>query len=123
MPLIATYEDRHVLVSTTYSKSALRVAAEEATQSMPGVVYFPSYEIITSPGTCGLYYAEDLRDVTDIGVAHVMRVFGKHFLNDAAPTPPETVNPAYNSASTITISDATVVCDEELIERSLRFGQ
>src|SRR5262249_55517296 len=29
VPLIATAEDRSVLVSTTYSKSALRVAAEE----------------------------------------------------------------------------------------------
>ena len=29
VPLIATYEPRHVLVSTTYSKSVLRVAAEQ----------------------------------------------------------------------------------------------
>ena len=29
VPLIATYADRHVLVSNTYSKAALRAAAEE----------------------------------------------------------------------------------------------
>ncbi len=36
VPLIATYEPRHVLVSTTYSKSALRVVAEEITRGVPG---------------------------------------------------------------------------------------
>jgi len=47
VPLIATYEDRHVLVSNTYSKSVLRVAAEEISKRNPMCDYFPSYEIIT----------------------------------------------------------------------------
>src|SRR5262249_21197263 len=46
VPLIATYEDRHVLVSTTYSKAALRVAAESVAE-LERVDYFPSFEIVT----------------------------------------------------------------------------
>lgn len=123
VPLIATYEDRHVLVSTTYSKAALRVAAEEAARTMREVVYFPSFEIITSPATCGYYYSDDLREVTDIGVAHVMRVFGKHFLS-AAASDSTLAFAADETASTKTIiKDTAVVCDEELIEQSLRIGR
>ena len=60
VPLFATAVDRHVLVSTTYSKSVLRVAGELLTASFEGVHYFPAYEIVagnfsrerTSPKTC-----------------------------------------------------------------------
>jgi hypothetical protein len=54
VPLIATYEKRHVLVSTTYSKAALRVAADEAERMLGNMIYFPSYEIITSPAAGGV---------------------------------------------------------------------
>ena len=47
VPLVATYEDRHVLVSTTTSKAVLRVAATEVSSAHAWVDYFPSYEIIT----------------------------------------------------------------------------
>jgi hypothetical protein len=77
IPLAATAEDRHVLVSTTYSKSVLRVAAEELTK-LPDVVYFPSYEIVTGAFTRGRYFADDLRSVTEDGVDHVMRLFFRH---------------------------------------------
>lgn len=55
VPLIATYEPRHVLVSTTYSKSVLRVAAQTVCDSILGVDYFPSYEIIAGNFTMGRY--------------------------------------------------------------------
>jgi len=80
VPLVATYEKRHVLVSNTVSKSVLRVAADEVERAFDNVIYFPSYEIITSPANSGKYYQDDLRRVTDIGIDHVMRVFSKHFL-------------------------------------------
>jgi hypothetical protein len=38
VPLIVTYEKRHVLVSTTYSKAALRVAADEAERMLGNVI-------------------------------------------------------------------------------------
>lgn len=75
VPLAATFEDRHVWVSTTYSKAALRVAADEIERKYPNVIYFPSYEIITSPSANGAYYRDDLRQVTELGVSHVMRLF------------------------------------------------
>ncbi len=79
VPLVATAEPRSVLVSTTYSKSVLRVAAEEVSQAYNTVAYFPSYEIITGNYTRGRYFADDLRSVTEEGVSHVMRLFMEHY--------------------------------------------
>jgi hypothetical protein len=84
VPLIATYEARHVLVSTTYSKSVLRVAAEEVARSSTNVTYFPSYEIVTGNYNRGRYFESDLRSVTRAGVEHVMRMFFRHFARDVA---------------------------------------
>jgi hypothetical protein len=117
VPLIATYEPRHVLVSTTFSKAALRVAADVAERRFEHVSYFPSYEIITSPAAAGRYYADDLRQIKDIGVKHVMRVFSKHFINDDLLPTTSIV------ATDISLSskpDEDIVCDEEVIERALQ---
>lgn len=81
VPLVATAVDRHVLTSTTYSKSVLRVAADYVTKSFDNVYYFPSYEIITGNFNRGQYFAEDLRSVTTEGVNHVMSLFLKHYAN------------------------------------------
>lgn len=113
VPLIATYERRHVLSSTTYSKAALRVAADAIEKKFSNVIYFPSYEIITSSATQGRYYDSDLRQVTELGVAHVMRVFSRHFFDDHNVLEKDR-RPMYQSQST------DVICDEETIELSLR---
>jgi hypothetical protein len=78
IPLVATAEDRHVLTSNVYSKSVLRVAAEELSKQLPSVAYFPAYEIITGSFNGGRYFADDHRSVTEPGVDHVMRVFFRH---------------------------------------------
>lgn len=78
VPLIATYEERHVLVSTTASKAVLRVAAEEVCRERDWAYYFPSYEIVSSPSTRGAYFEANLRSVTPAGVDHVMRLFLRH---------------------------------------------
>jgi hypothetical protein len=79
VPLAATARrDQHVLTATSYSKAVLRVAAEMLTQNFPHVSYFPSYEIITGSFSRGAYYADDLRNVLENGVNHVMRLFMKH---------------------------------------------
>lgn len=82
VPLVATFEKRHVLVSTNYSKSALCVAAHVVSQSRPAVAYFPSYEIITGPQARGRFYEDDLREIRPEGVAHVMKIFRRHFLTE-----------------------------------------
>ena len=79
VPLVATAENRSALVSTTYSKSVLRVAAEEVSAAYGSVAYFPSYEVITGNHARGRYFANDLRSVTEEGVDHVMRLFMQHY--------------------------------------------
>jgi hypothetical protein len=114
VPLIATYEKRHVLVSTAASKAALRTAADEVERMHPHVTYFPSYEIITSPHSGGRYFEDDLREVKAIGVDHVMRVFKNHFV-DAKVAEQKVIVP---DASTESIQN--IICDEEVIVKSLQ---
>ncbi len=116
VPLIATYEDRHVLVSTTASKAVLRVAADEATARYRFVDYFPSFEIISAATGVRDYYAPDRREVEELGVAHVMRVFSRHYLAglpwEAAPT---------SSVPLPDLSDEAkgLVCDEETVAAAI----
>lgn len=120
VPLMATAAPgAHVLAATTYSKSVLRVAAEMLTTRFARVHYFPSYEIITGSYSRGAYFAEDLRNVTEAGVAHVMRVFLRHAAQggDAPtgarldPNPPEN-DPALQAARSFT----EVECDEAALD-------
>jgi hypothetical protein len=115
VPLIATYEKRHVLVSTTFSKAALRVAADVAERTFQQVTYFPAYEIITSPAAGGRYFCDDLRQIRDVGVRHVMRVFSRHFVGGTPHTSPRVGASLPNLAP-----DDDIVCDEEVIERALQ---
>lgn len=116
VPLIATYEKRHVWVSTTFSKAALRVAADAVERQFENVIYFPSYEIITSPASSGRYYADDLRQITQLGVKHVMRIFSKHYF---AKPHENLITLDGIVANTDQIEENDVVCDEEAIERAL----
>lgn len=123
VPLIATAEvKRHVLTATTYSKSVLRVAAEELTRTIGDVAYFPSFEIITGNFNRGAYYADSLRDVRMEGVDHVMRLFFKHFAVEnwsadqgLAPAAPATAMSRRVEAQIQSLYE--VACDEETIER------
>jgi len=103
VPLIATYKNQHVLTSTTYSKSVLRVAAEEICNQHKHIAYFPSYEIITGSYTKGRYFEDNLRGIKNSGINHVMRLFFKHYASELDKS--------------ISIDDAfNVICDEEEIE-------
>jgi hypothetical protein len=120
--LVATYEDAHVLASTIYSKSALRVVAESATRAFPLVGYFPSYEMITGPHARSAFFEDDLREVRPEGVAYVMSIFARHYLGGTAAA----VIPAAGAPSRLLQDQDAVmretqgiICDEEQIERSL----
>jgi len=129
VPLVATYEDRHVLVSTTLSKSALRVVVDMIARSRPGVAYFPSYEIITGPQAGSAFYEDDLREIRPEGVAYVMSLFKKHYLGVGEADEPavERVQPAVKRRLATTVADekvrmrelAAVICDEEAITETL----
>jgi hypothetical protein len=113
VPLIATYEKRNVLTSTTYSKSVLRVAADMIISEFGWVDYFPSYEIITGNYAGGLYYEDDMREVNSLGVAHVMRCFLDNYIEGRT-------RPAENITAGLARTDrppqSSVVCDEATID-------
>jgi hypothetical protein len=121
VPLAATARrDQHVLAATTYSKSVLRVAAEMLVARFPHVSYFPSYEIITGSFSRGAYYADDLRNVLENGVAHVMGLFMKHAAGEApeparevkAEAKSQPVAPAANDYQELAARLVEVECDE-----------
>lgn len=115
VPLVATMTGQSVLTATTYSKSVLRVAAGDVANRWHDVAYFPSYEVITGPHAQGAYYAEDLREVRDEGVQHVMRLFLRHYCGLESEHPLETPAPAQNQPSA-SQQVADIICDEERLE-------
>lgn len=124
VPLIATYEKQHVLASTTYSKSVLRVAAEMAKNASPVVDYFPSYEIMTGNFSKGVYYEDNLRDIREEGVRHAMGCFFRHYLDVEITIPkvdeqPATALAAKSAPQIQTRNErlGVVVCDEEILDQ------
>ena len=123
VPLMATAEpDAHVLTATTYSKSVLRVAAETLRKTQDHVHYFPSYEVITGAYNGARYFAEDLRNVTEEGVAHAMRLFLQHATGTDIPAPPVSVSVSARDNRTEEALQAArdfidVECDEIALDR------
>lgn len=105
VPLTATAENRHVLLSSTYSKAVLRAVAGHLADQNPEIDYFPSYEIVTNPAARGVFYASNLRSVTPEGVDIVMRhFFAVHpRLGKSAPSPAANNND-------------DLICEEALLE-------
>lgn len=121
VPLNATMESRHVYVSTAWSKAVLRVAAQSAVDALEDCVYFPSFEIITSPHMRGRYFGKDCRTVLESGVAHVMQLFFKHFTDGefAEVAPKDAADAARVRDYVETMEEAIeVLCDEEEISNS-----
>lgn len=121
VPLIATYEPRHVLVSTMVSKSILRVAADEAFRRFDFVDYFPSYELIAPATSITDHYEPDRRSVNDRAVAHVMRVFTHHYVKGLDWAAPSTgaLSASARLAMSTSVADYPVICDEEAIAEAI----
>jgi hypothetical protein len=92
-------------VATTYSKSVLRVAAQEVAAQHAFVEYFPSYEIIVGNYNRGAYFDQDLRTITAEGVDHVMRTFMRHYTKIGSRS----------SVATGALELRKVFCDEDSI--------
>ncbi len=114
VPLIATWENQHVLVATTYSKAVLRAAVGEMTKNNPNCDYFPSYEMITGNYTRGQYFEDDLRTIKQAGVEHVMRLFLSAYANKTQYKT-ETSSNQRDIMNEI-LSTNHVICDEEAID-------
>jgi hypothetical protein len=121
VPLTATFTDEHVVVATMHSKSVLRAVCGVVESEHTNVYYFPSYEIIAGPFTRGMYYASNLRTITDEGIAHVMRVFDATYRADLKrQRVPEGV--AVRPEIALFVNDGTdVICDDEGVVRSVGF--
>lgn len=119
VPLNATYEPRHVLQSTVYSKSVLRVAAQEMRDIYDFVDYFPSFEIITSPQCGGKYFASDMRSIEETGVEHVMGTFFQHYADETAPIIPNMGRHDSHDHQAEMERLVETLCDEEAIDNEL----
>lgn len=117
VPLVATAEDRHVLTSTTLSKSVLRVAADIISRAHSHIAYFESYEIITGNFNRGRYFGDDLREVTEDGVNHVMRLFLKHYagVEVGVADQPATQVQKNDDFLNRTTAAMAVMCEEEAL--------
>lgn len=107
VPLVATFENKHVLVSTMHSKSILRAVAGSVAVDRAIVDYFPSYEIINSPAFQGFFFEKNKRAVSPHGVSFVMSEFFKCMEKY------HKVNVGSLGASTHAKED--VVCEEEIL--------
>ena len=116
VPLAASASGNHVLPATIYSKSALRAAAQEAAEDLENVFYFPSYEIITGPQARGRFFAEDLREVTEEGVEHVMRVFLRHAAGLEAPVPEQAAAASDEDFTASVAHWVETMCDEAMLD-------
>ncbi|MFN5820083.1 MAG: GSCFA domain-containing protein [Novosphingobium sp.] len=117
VPLAATArKDCHVLTATTYSKSVLRVAAETIAMKFEHIAYFPSYEIITGSFNRGSYFADDLRNVLEAGVSHVMRLFLKHATGVRVEGPECNPAKATETVETETSQTRSVALAQQLVE-------
>jgi hypothetical protein len=116
VPLVATASGNHVLAATTYSKSVLRAAAQEIAEDHEAVFYFPSYEIIMGAPAAARYFAADMRNVTEEGVAQVMSVFLRHAAGVDLPAPASAGVEARDSTLEAAREWVEVMCDEALLD-------
>jgi hypothetical protein len=116
VPLVATMENRHVLQATTYSKSVLRVAVEEAVRRYTNVHYFASYEVITN--SADSFFGNDGRSITKDGVSHAMDLFFAHFTEETSNRPALGTHAA-SQGSTGDAGELHIVCDEDDFYRAL----
>jgi len=113
--IIATGEDRHVLVSNSASKAILRAAADEVVRARSNIAYFPSYDLVTAAPNAARFYGDDTRRINGFGIDRTMQVFFEHFMER-----PEGVGKAASALKLDVAAEARsnsrVVCDEEAID-------
>ncbi|HEX2548890.1 MAG TPA: GSCFA domain-containing protein [Gammaproteobacteria bacterium] len=110
IPLVATMENRHILQASIYSKSILRIAVEEAIKNYSNVHYFASYELISANVKNYQYFNPNQRNITDLGIEHVMKCFFQQFTDMEYLTRNQesSINTDFKKADT-----NKTVCDEE----------
>lgn len=79
VPLNATFVQRDVVISNTYSKACLRAAVEELYWKYDFIDYFPSYEMVASSNPA-LVWEPDHRHVKPDFVRRIMAAFVRHYV-------------------------------------------
>ena len=121
VPLVATASGRHVLTATAYSKSVLRVAADQAASSDDDVAYFPAYEIVTGPQFRAPPFEDDLRTVRQPIVAAVMTGFFAAFFNSiGTPAPPRPSDSPPVAVNELVAEALSAECEEMMADEQLR---
>lgn len=108
--LAATATRRHVLPATIYSKSVLRAAAGELSETHDFIDYFPSFEIISSHPMRGMFFEPGMREVNPAGVDFVMSHFFK------VHSPPPRVKGEGRPARVRKAHRDEIVCEEAVLE-------
>lgn len=114
VPLAATATSSHVVCASSYSKAALRVAAEDVSTRHARVDYFPAYEIVTGPQAAGAFFEADRRTVTKEGIDTVMHAFLSHCeqLPFARPVLVEPPRPSIHQQLSSALAEAE--CEEAM---------
>ena len=121
VPLMATSSGGHVLPATVYSKSVLRVAADEIRRAHAHVDYFPSYEFIAGPQGDARFFEADKRSIRPEAVARVMGLFFHHYYGKAVPHDVTGIlaeNASSEQERTLSEQIARLLCDEEALDCS-----
>jgi hypothetical protein len=119
VPLVATASGRHVLTATTYSKSVLRVAADQVTRSDPGVSYFPAYELVTGGHNLRTAFESDLRSVRQPIIDSVMSSFAAAFLEPLAVADPATPWSDQSDVQELVAQAVSDECEEMMADEQL----
>jgi GSCFA family protein len=109
VPLTATATENHVLPATIYSKSVLRAVAGDLAEDHDEIHYFPSYEIISSHPSRGMFFNPDQRTVNAFGVNYVMT----HFFSGPLAKEFQTVRDGQEE------EELDLICDEETLVQAL----
>lgn len=117
VPLVATATNNHVLSASIYSKSVLRVAADEISKNLKQVYYFPAYEIITGPQAPESYFESDRRNVSSEGVEAVMDALLKSSgLTSNLAKLEDKVSPRNSRLDDLSKKIAQADCDEVMLD-------
>lgn len=118
VPLVATATPRHVLSATTYSKSVLRVAAEQACLEFDYVHYFPAYEIATGPQAPFEFFEKDRRTVTKEAIDTIMAAFLAHCETDQLSPSEDTHQQKPEAVNLVSVSQniADAECEEAALD-------
>ena len=119
VPLVATASGRHVLTATTYSKSVLRVAADQATRDLPDAVYFPAYEIVVGPQNTMSPFETDLRNVRESVIASVMSAFAATLLGETTGPAAAATKPATDEVRALIEEALDAECEEMMSDEQL----